>query len=204
VKEAIIPTGTVSGTTDRDIDLNKLKAVLERCEVVITERKPSVFPVLPRRNCYIYTQFQVNFRRRTSRMTSPVSSPPKQPKLSERPLQLTRQRLSVRLFCQYYVCLLIILSGTAQLSLPTAPAALAALINYLGLLSHSENHNAYSLRTHDLDQYMKLDASALRALNLVEAPGNAVRPQQSFEKWPLTDLYSTREQRRATPLFSVY
>ena len=85
-------------------------------------------------------------------------------------------------FCQYYVCLLIILSGTAQLSLPTAPAALAALINYLGLLSHSENHNAYSLRTHDLDQYMKLDASALRALNLVEAPGNAVRPQQSFEK----------------------
>jgi DNA mismatch repair protein MSH2 len=42
VKEAIIPTGTVSGTTDRDVDLNKLKAVLDRCGVVITERKPSV------------------------------------------------------------------------------------------------------------------------------------------------------------------
>ena len=41
VKEAIIPTGTASGTTDRDLDLNKLKAVLERCGVVITERKPS-------------------------------------------------------------------------------------------------------------------------------------------------------------------
>jgi DNA mismatch repair protein MSH2 len=41
VKEAIIPTGTASGTTDRDIDLNKLKAVLERCSVVVTERKPS-------------------------------------------------------------------------------------------------------------------------------------------------------------------
>lgn len=41
VKEAIIPTGTASGTTDRDIDLNKLRAVLDRCGVVITERKPS-------------------------------------------------------------------------------------------------------------------------------------------------------------------
>jgi hypothetical protein len=41
VKEAIVPTGTAVGTTDRDIDLNKLKTVLERCGVVITERKPS-------------------------------------------------------------------------------------------------------------------------------------------------------------------
>lgn len=41
VKEAIVPTGTTSGTTDRDIDLNKLKAVLDRCGVVVSERKPS-------------------------------------------------------------------------------------------------------------------------------------------------------------------
>lgn len=41
VKEALIPTGTASGKTDRDLDLNKLKQVLERCGVVITERKPS-------------------------------------------------------------------------------------------------------------------------------------------------------------------
>lgn len=41
VKEALIPLGTASGTTDRDFDLNKLKAVLERCGVVISERKPS-------------------------------------------------------------------------------------------------------------------------------------------------------------------
>jgi DNA mismatch repair protein MSH2 len=41
VKEAIIPMGTSNGTTDRDIDLKKLKSVLERCGVVITERKTS-------------------------------------------------------------------------------------------------------------------------------------------------------------------
>ncbi|KAG2745523.1 hypothetical protein P692DRAFT_201868443 [Suillus brevipes Sb2] len=45
VKEAVIPTGTVSGTTDRDLDLSKLKAVFERCGVVVTERKPSEFTV---------------------------------------------------------------------------------------------------------------------------------------------------------------
>jgi DNA mismatch repair protein MSH2 len=41
VKEAIVPTGSSTGTTERDIDLNKVKGVLERCGVVITERKPS-------------------------------------------------------------------------------------------------------------------------------------------------------------------
>jgi DNA mismatch repair protein MSH2 len=41
VKEAIVPTGTAVGTTDRDIDLAKLKALLDRCGVVVTERKPS-------------------------------------------------------------------------------------------------------------------------------------------------------------------
>jgi DNA mismatch repair protein MSH2 len=41
IKEAIVSTGTVSGATDRDFDLRKLKDVLDRCGIVITERKPS-------------------------------------------------------------------------------------------------------------------------------------------------------------------
>jgi DNA mismatch repair protein MSH2 len=46
VKEAIVPTGTTSGASDRDVDLNKLKAVLERCGVVVTERKQSKEEIL--------------------------------------------------------------------------------------------------------------------------------------------------------------
>jgi DNA mismatch repair protein MSH2 len=57
----------------------------------------------------------------------------------------------------------------AQLSLPTAPSAVAALITYLSLLSDSSNHGAWTIRTHDLGQYMRLDASALRALNLMDS-----------------------------------
>ena len=67
------------------------------------------------------------------------------------------------------------LMNIAQLNFPVAPASLAALIAYLSLLSDPSNHSAYTIRTHDLTQYMRLDASALRALNLIEAPGNAVR-----------------------------
>ncbi len=42
IKEAIVPTGTASGATDRDFDLKKLKDVLDRCGIVVTERKPSM------------------------------------------------------------------------------------------------------------------------------------------------------------------
>ena len=43
IKEAIVPTGTASGATDRDFDLKKLRDVLDRCGIVITERRPSKF-----------------------------------------------------------------------------------------------------------------------------------------------------------------
>ncbi|KAI3615868.1 dna mismatch repair protein msh-2 [Moniliophthora roreri] len=134
VKEAILPTGTASGTSERDIELNKLKAVLERCGVVITERKPSEFT-------------SKNIADDLPRLLSSTD-------VSE----LTSADASVTI---------------PQLTLPTAPAALSALITYLSLLSDSSNHGAYTIRTHDLSQYMRLDASALRALNLTEAPGNA-------------------------------
>jgi len=45
-----------------------------------------------------------------------------------------------------------------------------ALISYLGLLADDANFGAYNLRHHDLSQFMRLDASALRALNLMPDP----------------------------------
>ena len=51
-----------------------------------------------------------------------------------------------------------------------AAAALNALITYLALLADESNHNAFTLKTHDLAQYMRLDASAVRALGLFPTP----------------------------------
>ncbi|KIY44220.1 DNA mismatch repair protein MSH2 [Fistulina hepatica ATCC 64428] len=130
VKEVILPTGTSSGKTDRDIDLNKLKAMLERCGVIVTERKPSEF--------------------------MPRSVADDLPRLLA-PTPCTSAAGATTII--------------PQLDLPNAPSALAALIAYLSLLGDLSNHGAYTLRTHDLEQYMRLDASALRALNLVDASG---------------------------------
>ncbi|KNZ76956.1 DNA mismatch repair protein msh-2 [Termitomyces sp. J132] len=168
VKEAIVPTGTTSGTTDRDIDLNKLKAVLDRCGVVISERKPSEFTAknivddVPR---LLQPSAVTNASTADATMTIP------------------------------------------ELSLPTAPAALSALISYLSLLSDPSNYGAYILRTHDLSQYMKLDASALRALNLTEAPGNAVsschwtRLLGTWLKQPLVNLHEIRKRQDLVETF---
>ncbi|KAF7318276.1 DNA mismatch repair protein 2 [Mycena chlorophos] len=135
IKEAIIPTGTKTGTSSRDIDLNRLKGVLDRCGVVVTERKPSEF---------------------TSKNIA-----------DDLPKLLSSKALEALGASSADASMTI-----PQLALPHAPASLAALIGYLGLLSDPSNHGRCSLRTHDLDQYMKLDASALRALNLTEAPSN--------------------------------
>ncbi|KZP28118.1 DNA mismatch repair protein [Athelia psychrophila] len=135
VKEALISTGTTSGKTDRDFDLNKLKAVLERCGVVITERKPSEFTTRSIEDDLV-------------RLLAPEAS-----------LATTSASVEASM-------------AIPQLALPIAPAALSALCTYLSLVADSSNHGAYAIRTHDLSQYMKLDASALRALNLTEAPGS--------------------------------
>lgn len=63
-------------------------------------------------------------------------------------------------------------SSTAELSLPIALSSLSAIIANLSLLTDPTNHAIFSLRTHDLSQHMKLDASALSALNLLPNPND--------------------------------
>ncbi|KAF1984487.1 DNA mismatch repair protein MSH2 [Aulographum hederae CBS 113979] len=57
-----------------------------------------------------------------------------------------------------------------QTDLKLAMGSAAALIKFLQLLSNQDNFGQYQLYQHDLSQYMKLDASALKALNLMPGP----------------------------------
>ncbi|KAF4616671.1 hypothetical protein D9613_008625 [Agrocybe pediades] len=181
-KEAIIPTGTSSGNTDRDLDLNKLKALLDRCGVVVTERKPSDFTVknLP--------QDLPRLLKTTGDSDSSLDSSAMIP----------------------------------QMTLPIAPSALSALIAYLSLLGDPSNHNMYTIKTHDLSQYMRLDASALRALNLVEGPNKSSSNQNTtlfgvlnkcktaqgarllgtWLKQPLINLHEIQKRQRLVELFA--
>ncbi|OCB91766.1 DNA mismatch repair protein MSH2 [Sanghuangporus baumii] len=124
VKEAVIPMSSKSGNTDRDLELNKLKGVFERCGVVITERKQSDFSAK-------------NIEQDLALLVK-----------SEADVDITATIPELN-------------------STSPASSALSALISYLSLLGDTSNHNAYTLKTHDLSQFMRLDASALRALGLV-------------------------------------
>lgn len=57
-----------------------------------------------------------------------------------------------------------------QTDLKLAMGAAAALIRYLGVMSDQTNFGQYQLYQHDLSQFMKLDAAALKALNLMPGP----------------------------------
>lgn len=57
-----------------------------------------------------------------------------------------------------------------QTELKLAMSSAAALIKYLGVMSDPSNFGQYQLYQHDLSQYMKLDASAVKALNLMPGP----------------------------------
>ena len=61
-------------------------------------------------------------------------------------------------------------STLPQTELKLAMGSAAALIKYLGVMTDSSNFGQYQLYQHDLSQFMKLDAAALRALNLMPGP----------------------------------
>ncbi|KAI8321206.1 DNA mismatch repair protein [Martensiomyces pterosporus] len=62
-----------------------------------------------------------------------------------------------------------------------AMKALASVIQYLNLLMVDMGANHYTIYTHNLAQYMKLDASAVQALNLVPAPQDGASKTMSLQ-----------------------
>ena len=67
-----------------------------------------------------------------------------------------------------------------QTDLKLAMGSAAALIKYIGALSDPSNFGQYQLYQHDLSQYMKLDASALKALNLMPGPRDGSKNMSLF------------------------
>lgn len=67
-----------------------------------------------------------------------------------------------------------------QIDLKLAMGSAAALTKYLGLLNDQSNFGQYQLYQHDLSQYMKLDASALKALNLMPGPRDGSKNMSLF------------------------
>lgn len=119
VKECIIQ----AEKSEKDVEQKKIKAVIEKCGISLSERPNSDF--------------------------------------STKDIE---QDLSRLLKDENFV-------GTLpQSDLKYAMGSAAALIKYLGIMQDSSNFGQYRLYQHDLCQYMKLDASALKALNLMPGP----------------------------------
>ena len=67
-----------------------------------------------------------------------------------------------------------------QTELKLAMGSAAALIRYLGVMQDPSNFGQYRLFQHDLSQYMKLDASALKALNLMPGPRDGAKSMSLY------------------------
>ncbi|KAJ7885085.1 muts domain V-domain-containing protein [Mycena olivaceomarginata] len=74
----------------------------------------------------------------------------------------------------------------------------------LGASTSADPFSDYSLRTHDLNQYMKLDASALRALNLVEAQGNSGSTTRNTTLLGLLNKCKTAQGHAPQPLVNLH
>ncbi|KAL4772115.1 muts domain V-domain-containing protein [Aspergillus nidulans var. acristatus] len=108
-----------------------------------------------------------------------------------------------------------------QTELKLAMGGAAALIRYLGVMSDATNFGQYQLYQHDLAQYMKLDAAALRALNLMPGPRDGSKSMSLFGllnhcktpvgsrllaqwlKQPLMDLAEIEKRQRLVEAFVV-
>ncbi|KAI9894185.1 MAG: MutS-like protein [Vezdaea aestivalis] len=117
----------------KDIELSKLRAILDNCNIAFTEISPNDFGVR-------------DIEQDLSRL-------------------LRDERAA---------------SGLPHADLKLALGSASALIKYLGILTDTSNFGQYRLHQHDLSQFMKLDASALKALNLMPGPRDGSKTMSLF------------------------
>ena len=129
VKECLIQVDK----SDKDVEMNKLKAIIDSCGIAISERAGSDFG--------------------TKDIDQDLARLLKDEKAT----------------------------GTLpQTDLKLAMGSAAALIKYLGVLHDPSNFGQYQLYQHDLSQFMKLDAAALKALNLMPGPRDGAKTMSVF------------------------
>ncbi|KAG1051074.1 hypothetical protein G6F43_006697 [Rhizopus delemar] len=129
VKECLLHT---SGN-EKDYEGIKIKGILARCNVVVTERKKGEFDAK-------------NIAQDLNR--------------------LVEGNLSIETLPEY--------------DMKNAMSSCSCIIRYLRLLEDDANFGKYVLKHHDLSQYMRLDGSALAALNLMPTSNEAVNKSTSL------------------------
>jgi len=78
-------------------------------------------------------------------------------------------------------------------------ASLSSLITYLDLLGDERNFGQFQLGTFDLDVYMRLDASAAKALNIMPDPYEP--PSQAMSLFSLLNKCKTPQGTRLLQQF---
>ncbi len=71
-------------------------------------------------------------------------------------------------------------TARSEFELKAGLKGVASLIKYLDLLSQDDNHGSYTLFQYDLSAFMKLDASAVSALNLFPGPKDGKKNTNLF------------------------
>ncbi|GAA5995539.1 hypothetical protein JCM5350_004028 [Sporobolomyces pararoseus] len=150
VKEVLITPEDKSNS----YDLQKLKQLIERCNIVVTERKKSDFN---------HKDVEQDLNR------------------------LLRGNLQA--------------STLPEFDQTLALSSLSALISYLSLLSSPHNFGAFSLKNHDLSMFMKLDASALRALNLMPDPSGLSGSNKNSSVFGLLNRCKTAQGTRTLSIW---
>lgn len=83
---------------------------------------------------------------------------------------------------------------SAEFELKDALSSCACIIKYLQLLSNENNFGKFTLKHHDLSQYMRLDGPALAALNLMPLPSDG--PNKNTSLYGLLNKCKTAQGSR--------
>ncbi|PVU98376.1 hypothetical protein BB560_005685 [Smittium megazygosporum] len=73
------------------------------------------------------------------------------------------------------------ISARPEYDLKNAITALSAIIKYLNLLGNDKNEGIFNLKQYNLNQYMRLDISAVRALNLTPSASDGANKTMSLQ-----------------------